>query len=766
MSQPLAFSLVVNTIDRAASLRTLLDALEEQTYPHFEVIAVVGPTHDDTLAVLARFGDRVRTLRCAAANLSQSRNVGLLAARGDVVAFIDDDAVPSRRWLEQLAAQFADPALDATGGSVRSIHPEMPLVQFHLGKISSLAEQDDVRRAPLDGLIPAGEGRVWSPRMMGTNMAFRRARLLAIGGFDESYPWVYDDTDVALRLTLAGGRVRPVEDAVVYHVPASSRNREVFTLRGRWWLQTRAVIYFSCKNGRAAGDAPRTILLRCLHFIHGRWLWTGQLKRARKISAADMWRMRLLETANFLFGAVRGLLPGRRLLRENAARDALESRAPIRPFATPGGGLEPAVDPLGGERARVALPEGPLRICLLSCDYPPDHGGGVARHTQLMARGLFALGHVVHVIAYGNRAQTAFADGAYVHRVPLARNRYESFRGHPTLYPWLCHSHAAYERIRELMRNDGIQIVDTPLWHLDGLVTSTNHLLPLVVRLQTAYSQIAAIQKGRDRDRRVIGELEAELLRRADHLVANTQATLDGARALYRLPADKPPASIIAHGIEAVDEAEVRPFDPQRGERARTVLYVGRLEQRKGIRDLFAAIPEVLRRMPEVRFVIAGADNSENDGFARQTGQRYDEFFEERHPELAHAVSFLGHVSDARLALLYQSCDLFVAPSLHESFGLIYLEAMNFAKAVIGCRAGGIPEVVAHGDTGLLVDPEAPAQLAEAIVSLLGSPARLREMGLAGRRRLLERFTHLEMARAFAALYRSVIAAQAPGGAA
>ncbi len=117
----------------------------------------------------------------------------------------------------------------------------------------------------------------------------------------------------------------------------------------------------------------------------------------------------------------------------------------------------------------------------------------------------------------------------------------------------------------------------------------------------------------------------------------------------------------------------------------------------------------------------------------------------------------MGRVSDSTLQSLYQSCDLFVAPSLYESFGLIYLEAMNYAKPVIGCQAGGIPEVVDHGVTGLLVEPQAPTAVAEAIVSLLKSPVKLREMGVAGRQRLLEEFTHIQMARNFERVYRAVI---------
>jgi glycosyltransferase involved in cell wall biosynthesis len=120
-------------------------------------------------------------------------------------------------------------------------------------------------------------------------------------------------------------------------------------------------------------------------------------------------------------------------------------------------------------------------------------------------------------------------------------------------------------------------------------------------------------------------------------------------------------------------------------------------------------------------------------------------------------VRFLGEVPEDKLNALYQSCDLFVAPSLYESFGLIYLEAMNFAKPVIGCRAGGVPEVVNDGVTGRLVDPNSPKQLAEAIVALLRSPRTLYEYGMAGRQRLLDYFTHVHMARSFERIYRRVL---------
>jgi glycosyltransferase involved in cell wall biosynthesis len=218
-------SVIINTIDRVGPLRTLLQALEHQSYPFFEVIVVVGPTRDNTLEMLSEYGDRVRVLRCPTANLGRSRNIGLLAARGDIVAFIDDDAVPSCRWLEQIARLFVNENLDATGGAVYLAHPNNPTTQHRIGIISSLAEQIDVRSSWLEHLVPPGDGSVWVARMMGTNMAFRRRSLMEVGGFDEFFEWVYDDSDVALRLTSAGKIVHPVKEAVVYHFPASSRTR-------------------------------------------------------------------------------------------------------------------------------------------------------------------------------------------------------------------------------------------------------------------------------------------------------------------------------------------------------------------------------------------------------------------------------------------------------------------------------------------------------------------------------------------------------------
>ncbi len=374
-----------------------------------------------------------------------------------------------------------------------------------------------------------------------------------------------------------------------------------------------------------------------------------------------------------------------------------------------------------------------------------------------MAKGLFELGHTVHVLTQGVKEDTSFYDGAYVHHVPYQLNRYQHLRHLPKVHHLLNYSHAVFERLHRLMLNDDIQLVDSPVWQSDGFVCAVSGALPVIVRPQTAQRQIGQIERKLDEDSRLVGEIEESLLRRAAFIAANSEATVLALSKVYGISQSNTAIQVIPHGIEPVDEQAVRPFPLTNPPSQLTVLYVGRLEKRKGILDLFAAIPDVLRRFPNVRFIIAGADNSQSDGFLHKTGLNYQAYFQKHYRECTSQVSFPGQVDEQRLHSLYQTCDLFVAPSLYESFGLIYLEAMNYAKPVIGCRAGGIPEVVEDGATGRLVDPQTPKQLAEAIVALLQSPRLLYEYGIAGRQRLLDRFTHIHMARGFEQVYRQVL---------
>jgi glycosyltransferase involved in cell wall biosynthesis len=401
-----------------------------------------------------------------------------------------------------------------------------------------------------------------------------------------------------------------------------------------------------------------------------------------------------------------------------------------------------------------------LRVCLLSSHYPPRGTEGVARLTHLMARGLSNLGHEVHVVTSGKLDRTTFYDGAYVHEVRPTQRRYQHYEnvGYYNFGWSLNYSHTVYERIQSLILNHRIQLVDSPLWLLEGLVTAVAQELPVIVRLVTSMRQLITLEKGIliTPEVRLFGDLEAQFLSLSQGLIPISQAIKQTCSQIYKLDMANHPYQVIHAGLDPLPDTAVHPLIAQ-AKRDPIVLFVGRLEKRKGILDLFEAIPKVLDQFPQAQFWFAGKDNSEGDGFIENQQLTYPDYFQKKYRAYADRVQFLGYVADSKLELLYQICDLFVAPSLYESFGLIFLEAMNHARPVIGCQVGGPTEIITDGETGLLVPPQSSDVLAEAIITLLGDPSRRREMGLAGRQRLMDQFSYLKMAEHYAAFYRQLL---------
>lgn len=765
MTSP-SFSIVVNTCDRRASLLETLAGLERQRYPEFEVIVVVGPTRDDSVAaVRAAYGERVVLRQTPAFNLSVSRNVGLAAAAGEIVAFVDDDAVPSPGWLEQLARAYrAEPTVAGFGGRTYNVNPGRGELQFANGVITSLADQEDVRLDRHATLPPARGGAAWRARFHGTNQSYRRSALLTVRGFDERFEYLFDDSDMGIRMAGAGFELRHCEGATVYHAPGTGRNRGVQRFDVNWYCWLRSTLYFALQNGRDEVGL-RAALPRALS--HASWFWQllSTVERNGDLDAAGARRARRQLRRALVEGFVTGLdrskrrIPERIVAERRSLQPFLATRVASSEAHPSKGGIVPTPTP-SGRSVR------PLRVALLSAHYPPRSTEGIPRHTHLVARGLAELGHEVHVVTLGDVPSVVRHDGALVHSVPFEpERRYRELReaGCETLWYWLRWSHAAWRAVEGLLAEHRVEIADSPLWNLDGLVTQIAGRVPVVIRVATAMRQIADIHETLDPERERIGELEERFLDRADGWIPNSEASVASLRRVYGLTAEGRVSRIVPHGMIALPEIEIgsRPADGEV-----RVLFVGRLERRKGIRELLAAIPEVARRFPAARFLLAGSDNSAEDGFRERTGLGYEQDFRARNPEIGDRVRFLGWVQEAELERLYRECDLFVGPSLYESFGLIYTEAMNRGKAVVACQAGGAAEIVVDGETGRLVPPgDAPA-LAEALAELVGDAAARKSMGRAGRARFLERYTHLAMAEGFVEIYREVLERRAGGGSA
>ena len=179
---------------------------------------------------------------------------------------------------------------------------------------------------------------------------------------------------------------------------------------------------------------------------------------------------------------------------------------------------------------------------------------------------------------------------------------------------------------------------------------------------------------------------------------------------------------IVHYGIAADGGAT-----PYQGHEPR-LLCIGRLIPIKGHLVLLRALARARPHVPGVTLDVAGRGPLEPalKSYVRELG-------------LADAVRFLGFVSPVQRAI--EDSAIVVVPSLGEGFGMVALEAMERARPVIASAVGGLPEIVADGETGLVVPPADAEALAEAIVALSGDLSRAAAMGSAGRERALSEFT-------------------------
>jgi len=180
---------------------------------------------------------------------------------------------------------------------------------------------------------------------------------------------------------------------------------------------------------------------------------------------------------------------------------------------------------------------------------------------------------------------------------------------------------------------------------------------------------------------------------------------------------------------------------------------VANLFPRKGYEHLIRALHLASQELPGIGCLIVGEGDA---GYRAELGALTREL------GLAGRVVFAGFQPDVYPFLA--AMDLFVLPSVMEGFGIALLEAMAMSRPVVATKVGGIPEVVEHGVTGLLVPPAHPASLAQAIVSLAEAPDLRRTLGEAGARRVRERFHVAKTARQIEAFYEELLAKRPEAG--
>ena len=701
-------SVVICTYNRANYLERCIKSMKKQTYPNFEMIVVNGPSTDETDQVLYKYPE-IRVVRQEELNgLSFARNLGIEASNGEIIAFIDDDAVADENWIMYLIVGYTDDSVGGVGGLVYG--PQKAELHFDRGTINKCAIATAIQNK--DRKLKKGEFSI----LMGTNSSFRKDVLYEVDGFDPYFRYYHDESDLCVRIAKKGYRIVYQRDAFVIHDMLEGHNRKSFPFDLNWVEIMKNVIYFTLKNFRGEFLSYTFRPAESLFWWLKSYIPPYRNKNISLKHIFDIYR-------GLVKGAMKGYKDG---IIVNRNKNNLAN------ISTPNG-------------------EKKLEICFISQEFSKNCNGGVCRYTYDLAHALAELGNEVHVITKSERnREYEYRDGdVFVHKVvPEPMDFLGLSEDMLIAKKNLSYSYSACLKLLELIDKFGIQIVEAPLWDGEGFVFSLVNPIPLVVRLETPLFKVIEIHGLQiTKDLKFVNWMEGETLRRAEKAIAISEdiGTLIGNR--HTITPEK--IELCPLGIEVPDESSLL---RDRNKNGFDVLFVGRLEKRKGVETLFKAIPIVLEEVPDARFYIVGSDTN-----LASNGRSYRKFLLQNLDKKYHKnVRFVGYVDDNELKDFYRNCDIFVAPSLYESFGLIYLEAMAWGKPVIGCDVGGVPEIVEDGETGILIPPEDENALAGAIIKLKDEKLRAK-IGEKGRRKVENDFSNKKMAENTYKIYSDVI---------
>jgi glycosyltransferase involved in cell wall biosynthesis len=396
-----------------------------------------------------------------------------------------------------------------------------------------------------------------------------------------------------------------------------------------------------------------------------------------------------------------------------------------------------------------------MRICLISREYPPETGfGGIATFTQHLAHGLKNLGHEVVVVALAKEnAKVVDDNGVTIHRVPLY-----PFKSKLAVVA-MCMPYTKYvfgaatalwDKFYELHAQKPFDVVDTPELLAEGIYPAVTQVAPLVIRLYTPHSKFIAEKLHNvvpSFDHQFVAALERVAMLSADVL---TSPSLDLAEFVAGdLGTAVSDIKLVRNPIDTgvfVPEGELA---LPRTDKLR-VLFVGRLEERKGIPYLVEAIPQVVARFKNVEFVIIGDDT--------KTGKGGASVLESLKHSLAESgcdkyVTFIDRIALSALPSYYRSADISMVPSVYDNSPYTSLEAMACGVPVIGSSAGGTKEYVIDGKTGVIIPPRDSQAIAQALLRLLENEAERKTMAANARTHAVESFDRTEIARQTALLY-------------
>jgi glycogen(starch) synthase len=391
------------------------------------------------------------------------------------------------------------------------------------------------------------------------------------------------------------------------------------------------------------------------------------------------------------------------------------------------------------------------RVLILSWEYPPIVEGGLARHVRKLSENLVRRGAEVHVLTRGGGHLPPDDErhGVIVHRVPepdFPKNDLDAF------IAWVSRMNRDMAAVGEELG----ERLEFDLVHSHDWLVST-----AAERLKRSFGTpwlvtVHATEHGRHQGwvdkypQSYIHEAERRMVRRADRVITCSLYMRGHVADVFGVPGRR--ITTIANGIDPADLEPVEAAElPAFRERfaapdQKLILLVGRLVYEKGFHLALEALPRVIKRLGNVRFVVAGTGTAEADLKAQA-----------RKLALTRHGTFLGWTGDDTLHSLYRVADLCVVPSIYEPFGLVALEAMASGCLCLVADTGGLREVVpADGKAALRFRARDPRSLGRMLEKML-TDEKLRERLITEAREHVLQFDWAEVARETTSVYDELV---------
>ena len=695
--KPESLSVVINTCNRGASLGDAIVSLIKQKEVNVEIVVVVGPCKDNTWDVVKEFSNYIKAYECSELNLSISRNIGISHASGDVVAFIDDDAVAEQNWAKRIMAAYSNASIGGVGGWVLdntgTKYQAKTIICDRYG--CAVTDRNNVTSDLFN--VPSG---FYYSALIGTNSSFRRDILTDIGGFDEEFEYFLDETDVCARVVDRGFTIKQVPDAVIYHRFLPSHIRCEKKIITNYYPIFKNTTYFTLKNNEGH-------LSRNDAFVHAENVYKHHLHA----------NMEALKGGHISKDLVDKITPEfeRAMV---AAGNALENNTAINYFA------KHLKQP--DKVFKIANSNRAYKHIILTCRTFHLSDSGIAKFIQAQAKALADAGHAVRVLTISQDGNETidFQNGYWVHRLKYQEKPVPveelGFSLHSSM--WSA-SAIMYDEAKRISAYSPIDVVETPIWDCEGVCFVKEKTFPHIVHLETSFGIALESHADWQADKDFLNNVAYPAIECENYIIRNSTVVRPLSRAIL-----KQIEMVNKFGVNKTNvfvcPVAVPDFNIQKRSAFKSktkdlnILFIGRLEERKGIDTLFSAIPLVLDKNPSSKFILIG-----NDALLDHlSGRTYAELFKEKYPNLLSSVNIKGKVSDEELFKSLQEADIFVAPSKFESFGIMNVEAMMMCVPVVSCSVGGIEEVLDGGNAGALVAPNDPEALARKLCLFIENP--------------------------------------------